>query len=245
MLDLDGDGLELCRASGTILFDHNADGIKTGTGWIGSDDGILVRDLNGDGAITFGRELFGQDTVKLNGEKAANGFDALADLDSNHDGNFTSADLAWNQVKVWRDLDQDGVADAGELFTFDQLGISHIGVLGSTTNATGGTQAGTTVNGNVVAQSASFTQTINAVTTDRTVGAIDLVELNRYSQSTSQAVGFDGLGTLRSACMRREAWVPRHPLNGCRIDEATVMVAVMLESKTSACFGSSAQPKSS
>jgi hypothetical protein len=33
VLDLDGDGLELSSAFGNTLFDHNADGIKTGTGW--------------------------------------------------------------------------------------------------------------------------------------------------------------------------------------------------------------------
>ena len=92
MLDLDGDGLELSRASGSVLFDHDADGIRTGTGWISSDDGILVRDLDGNGTIDTGRELFGVDTVKLNGQRAINGFDALADLDANADGNFTSAD---------------------------------------------------------------------------------------------------------------------------------------------------------
>lgn len=31
VLDLDGDGLELSAASGNVLFDHNADGIKTGS----------------------------------------------------------------------------------------------------------------------------------------------------------------------------------------------------------------------
>ena len=35
VLDLDGDGIELIAANGTVLFDHNADGIKTGTGWFG------------------------------------------------------------------------------------------------------------------------------------------------------------------------------------------------------------------
>ncbi|MEX8195453.1 hypothetical protein, partial [Comamonas guangdongensis] len=54
MLDLDGDGLELRRVDGQILFDHDGDGIKTGTGWLGADDGILVRDVNGDGRITSG-----------------------------------------------------------------------------------------------------------------------------------------------------------------------------------------------
>lgn len=156
MLDLDGDGLELTRASGQVLFDHDGDGIRTGTGWIGRDDGILVRDLNGDGQISSGLELFGVDTLKLNGQKATDGFDALVDLDTNQDGKFTSADGAWSQVKVWRDLDQDGVSDAAELFGLEQLGISRIGVVGSATNTTGGTQAGTTVSGNAVALSAKL-----------------------------------------------------------------------------------------
>ncbi|MDR6539337.1 hypothetical protein [Variovorax soli] len=138
MLDLDGDGLELKRASASILFDHNADGIRTGTGWIGSDDGILVRDLNGNGSIDSGRELFGIDTLKRDGKNALNGFDALADLDANADGQFNAADLAWSSVQVWRDLDQDGVSETGELFGLDALGISRIGVVGSATNATGG-----------------------------------------------------------------------------------------------------------
>jgi hypothetical protein len=185
MLDLDGDGLELSRASGSILFDHNADGIKTGTGWIGSEDGILVRDLNGDGSITSGRELFGIDTLKSNGQYAANGFDALADLDSNGDGQFTSADAAWNSVQVWRDLDQDGISDAGELFGLNDLGISRIGVTGSATNATGGTQAGSTVNGNFIALSASFSLTTAGVTTERSVGAVDLEVNNFYREYTT------------------------------------------------------------
>ncbi|KWT82821.1 hypothetical protein WDL1CHR_06296 [Variovorax sp. WDL1] len=70
MLDLDGDGLELKRADGSILFDHNADTIRTGTGWIGSDDGILVRDLDANGTIDSGRELFGIDTLKSDGKNA-------------------------------------------------------------------------------------------------------------------------------------------------------------------------------
>lgn len=42
-----------------IYFDHNADGIRTGTGWINSDDGFLVFDRKGNGTIDSGRELFG------------------------------------------------------------------------------------------------------------------------------------------------------------------------------------------
>ena len=39
---------------------------------------ILKGALQGAGAINFGRKLFGVDTVKLNGQLAVNGFNALA-----------------------------------------------------------------------------------------------------------------------------------------------------------------------
>lgn len=110
VLDLDGDGLELTGASGNVLFDHNADGIRTGTGWARADDGFLVRDLNGNGRIDSGRELFGVDTLKRNGQFASQGFEALADLDVNGDGQITSADAAWAQLQVWRDANQDGIS---------------------------------------------------------------------------------------------------------------------------------------
>ena len=115
MLDLDGDGLELKPADGSILFDHDADGIKTGTGWIGADDGILVRDLNGDGKITTGRELFGTETLKSNGQKAKDGFDALADLDSNHDGNFNAfVEALFRTAKYRPEYPKGGFADLSD-----------------------------------------------------------------------------------------------------------------------------------
>jgi hypothetical protein len=184
MLDLDGDGLELTRADGSILFDHNADLIRTATGWIGSDDGILVRDLNGNSTIDSGLELFGIDTLKADGSYAVNGFDALGDLDTNGDCQITAVDAAWSQIKVWRDLDQDGVSDAGEVVGLDALGITRIGVSGSPVNATGGTQAGTTVAGNLIAQSASFTRSVAGVSVNRTVGAIDLESNPFYREFT-------------------------------------------------------------
>ncbi|WP_325123640.1 thrombospondin [Francisella tularensis] len=54
-LDLDGDGIETVSADGSVLFDSNADGIKRGTGWVGADDGLLVRDIDGSGTIDNGQ----------------------------------------------------------------------------------------------------------------------------------------------------------------------------------------------
>ena len=180
ILDLDGDGLELVAANGNILFDHNADGIKTGTGWAGADDGFLVRDLNGNGTIDSGRELFGVDTVKSNGQLATQGFDALADLDSNADGQITSADAAWSQLQVWRDANQDGISQAGEISTLGALNITRIGVNGSSS----GPQAGQTINNNRVALSTTYTR----AGVNRTVGAIDLEANGFFSEIPPEVV---------------------------------------------------------
>ncbi|APC95409.1 hypothetical protein IBE10_07390 [Francisella tularensis subsp. novicida] len=126
VVDLDGDGIETHGADGSVLFDHDADGRATGTGWATADDGLLVRDLDGSGTIDTGRELFGDNTLKADGTKAKDGFDALSDLDSNSDGVFDSADEAFDSVQVWQDKDQDGISQANELKDLSQVGVSSI-----------------------------------------------------------------------------------------------------------------------
>ncbi|WP_240488032.1 hypothetical protein, partial [Acinetobacter baumannii] len=72
VLDLDGDGIETIAANkwAGVLFDHDNDGIRTSTGWVGSDDGILVLDRNGDGVINDGSELFGDSVTLKDGSQA-------------------------------------------------------------------------------------------------------------------------------------------------------------------------------
>ena len=118
-LDLDGDGIETVAASTTnpILFDHDGDGTKNGTGWIKGDDGFLVLDRNNNGTIDSGQELFGDSTPLAGGGTAADGFAALAQEDTNADGVVNNLDTRWSQLRVWQDLNQDGVSQAGELLT--------------------------------------------------------------------------------------------------------------------------------
>lgn len=126
VLDLDGDGVETLNIdSKPIYFDHNNDGFKERTGWADADDGILVRDLNGNGQIDHGGELFGNRTTILD-EFANNGFDALRALDSNNDWQFNSADAAWNTVKVWKDSNSNAKLDSGELITLAQAKVASI-----------------------------------------------------------------------------------------------------------------------
>ena len=105
IVDLDGDGVETIGTNSNVYFDHDDNGFAENSGWVGKDDGLLVRDLNNNGQIDDGTELFGNNSVLSSGEKAANGFEALADLDSNEDNIFNNQDTAWNQVKVWFDAD--------------------------------------------------------------------------------------------------------------------------------------------
>lgn len=97
-------------------------------GWISPDDGVLVRDLNQNGLIDNGSELFGNQTVLYDGRKAKNGFEALADLDSNQDGVFDYYDPAYQEILIWQDKNQNGSSEYDELFTLEEIGIDLIGL---------------------------------------------------------------------------------------------------------------------
>ncbi|MFN3914239.1 MAG: hypothetical protein ACK4K3_04875 [Aquabacterium sp.] len=132
-IDLDGDGVETVsiNTASPILFDHNGDGVKTATGWLKGDDAWLVRDLNGNGLVDSGAELFGVDTDIVVGgvnRKAANGFEALAALDENLDGVFDAADAEFSHVRLWRDLNSNGISDVGETSSLAGYGILSIGL---------------------------------------------------------------------------------------------------------------------
>ena len=151
-LDLDGDGIETVAQGGWdgVLFDQNNDGVKTGTGWLSGDDGFLTLDRNGNGRIDNGTELFGDNTQLSNGETAADGFAALADLDTNQDGTIDANDAEFNDLRVWQDLNQDGISQAEELRTLAELGITGL--------STSGTAANQSQNGNVITQTGTFTR---------------------------------------------------------------------------------------
>lgn len=180
-IDLNGNGIETVGIGATpILFDHNADGIRTGTGWVQANDAWLALDRNGNGLIDSGRELFGVDTVRsgtpgVDAVYASTGFEALATLDSNSDRVFNASDAAFTQVRLWQDLNQDGISQSTELFTLAQKNIASIGL----TPTTGTVNLG---NGNTVTGQAVVTRTDNSTTqidsvavgADRTAGNLAL-----------------------------------------------------------------------
>lgn len=151
-LDLDGDGLETVGTTAGILFDQTGSGVRQGTGWVAPDDGFLVLDRNGNGVIDSGRELFGDSTHKSTGQTALDGFDALRDLDSNADGKISSTDAQFGNLRVWRDHNQDGISQSGELYTLSSLQIASINVAASANSQT-------LANGNQIADLGTYTRT--------------------------------------------------------------------------------------
>ncbi|MEY3902012.1 MAG: hypothetical protein RL189_1318, partial [Pseudomonadota bacterium] len=110
------------------MFDLQATGMKQRVGWITKDTGLLALDLNNNGEIDNGRELFGDFTKLKSGSLAANGYEALADHDSNKDGVIDSKDRVFKKLVLWMDDNGDGVTQKGELKKLAQVGITGISV---------------------------------------------------------------------------------------------------------------------
>ncbi|MFZ4650640.1 MAG: Ig-like domain-containing protein [Rubrivivax sp.] len=126
VLDLDSGGLQTLAWSGTRHFDLNADGRAEAVAWIAPGEAFLALDRDGDGAITSGRELFGNATPGPDGTPAAHGFEALAALDSNRDGSIDAADEAWGALRLWRDTNGDARSQPEELLRLQDAGVLRI-----------------------------------------------------------------------------------------------------------------------
>jgi len=142
-------------ADGAVAFvrfyrDSNNNGTLERTGWVARGDGLLVRDLNGDGVINNGGELFGSGTVLPDGSKAADGYAAMRALDTNLDGILDANDAAFGQLAVWADSDGDGITDAGELLKLTDLGITSLSL-----TSTASTEVN---NGNLIGLLGSYTK---------------------------------------------------------------------------------------
>jgi hypothetical protein len=107
----------LTGANAPVMFDINAIGRPAKIGWTaaGADESFLWLDRNHNGIVDDGSELFGTATPLANGLRAPNGFEALKELDSNHDHVIDSRDAIWPQLKLWRDSNHNGIAEPSEI----------------------------------------------------------------------------------------------------------------------------------
>ncbi len=179
VLDLDGDGVELIDPDRSgAFFDMDSDGFAEMTGWIAADDAFLVHDIDGNGQIDnlaemlskgghwFLLDLYGE----LQKDRLATGFNRLRAWDANRDGVVDGADPIFAQLKLWRDIDLDGVSDPDELQSLAQAGVKSL--------ETGSTAGVLQFGRNVVCDSGFF------VRVDGSKGSLGSVRLDYNAQHT-------------------------------------------------------------
>ena len=149
ILDLDGNGVTTVDVASGVQFDINGDGTLDNVGWVGGNDAFLVRDLNQDGQVNNGSELFGGATKRADGSTATDGFAALADLDANNDGLIDSTDSVFDELKLWRDANHDGKVDEGEMMSLKEAGVASMNLAAQETLENN--------NGNLVGLESSYT----------------------------------------------------------------------------------------
>lgn len=120
VFDLAGDGLDLISVDRSEVVVQGAPGSPLmRTGWVDGQDGMLAIDRNGDGAITRMSEI----SFLKEKPGATTDLEGLAGLDSNADGVLNAKDARWSELKLWRDVNQNGVGYRNEVVSLDAAGI--------------------------------------------------------------------------------------------------------------------------
>ncbi len=144
-LDLNHNGkIDTTNAnSSKAFFDMDNNGMSEITGWIDKEDGLLVYDKNNNGKIDNINELFGN--------KNKDGYRELRELiNSNDDNVIDKNDTKFKDLKIWQDLNGDGISQNNELKTLDELNITSINLNSKNTNIDD--------NGNNIFKTSTFTQ---------------------------------------------------------------------------------------
>jgi trimeric autotransporter adhesin len=160
-------------------FDYNGDGSKEHTAWIESGDALLAVDINKDGKINDASELFGNYTKLENGTLAVDGYEALLQYDTNSDGVINRKDSDFGNLLLWKDINQNGKSEEGELLNIQLSTVTSIHLYGED----GVTFEQFTENGNLISNETNYT-------TDNGNGLIRDVWFN-FDPNSSIAVNDD------------------------------------------------------
>ncbi len=165
---------------------------------MGADDGILVLDRDGNHRIKDVSEMFGH--------PGGSGFADLRLIDANADGVIDASDAQFADLRVWRDLNQNGTTELGELFSLADLDIVSI-------NANGTPLGVTTPSGNTLREQATFTRangsTGNIFEALLSTDHMSTIFRGDRGAATGAAKGADGQKPKQSAMLAdTDAYVP-------------------------------------
>jgi hypothetical protein len=133
-LDPDGERFKLTSADDGVAFDIDGDGVLDRVAWTsaGSSTALLALDVNSDGRVTSGKELFGSRMAP----GAANGCSALIQMfkatGAPLSGSLHAGHALYEQLLLWVDGNHNGVSEPGELRrareVYTAVGMGYSGV---------------------------------------------------------------------------------------------------------------------
>lgn len=123
IVDVENEGFHLTSVANGVTFDITGTNHPVRMAWTdGAHQNAFLALPGSDGLVRNGKQLFGNFTPQPPSAHP-NGFAALAQFDSNHDGVIDDQDSVFSLLRLWIDSNHDGVCQPGEMHLLSDYGV--------------------------------------------------------------------------------------------------------------------------